>query len=157
MAAVVVAVDGGVELDVEGEPGVNSGDEAPPHAAEGIATERSTANPSIRRRHDAPPWCSALWFAVEVMTTPFGSSRRSGPVTQPSLVQVAGRSPIGRDLANTGLCARDRGARPPGAVGACFDTFGKEALADFAVYTPLEISARQWETSWRGDPMFLAR
>ena len=39
---------------------------------------------------------------------------------------------------------------------ACFETFGKEALADFAVYTPLEISAEQWSTSWGGDPMFLA-
>jgi GNAT superfamily N-acetyltransferase len=39
---------------------------------------------------------------------------------------------------------------------ACFDTFGKEVLADFAVYTPLQISARQWNTSWAGDPMFLA-
>ncbi len=39
---------------------------------------------------------------------------------------------------------------------ACFERFGQEALADFAVYTPLEISAAQWNTSWRGDPMFLA-
>ncbi|MGI8433949.1 MAG: GNAT family N-acetyltransferase [Nocardioidaceae bacterium] len=39
---------------------------------------------------------------------------------------------------------------------SCFGTFGKEALADFAVYTPLEISAEQWSTSWGGDPMFLA-
>ncbi len=29
-------------------------------------------------------------------------------------------------------------------------------LADFAVYAPLEISATQWDSSWRGDPMFLA-
>lgn len=29
-------------------------------------------------------------------------------------------------------------------------------LADCAVYTPLQISAAQWNTSWRGDPMFLA-
>ena len=39
---------------------------------------------------------------------------------------------------------------------ACFETFGAEVLADFAVYTPLQISAAQWNTSWRGDPMFLA-
>jgi GNAT superfamily N-acetyltransferase len=29
-------------------------------------------------------------------------------------------------------------------------------LPDFAAYTPLEVSAEQWNTSWRGDPMFLA-
>jgi GNAT superfamily N-acetyltransferase len=39
---------------------------------------------------------------------------------------------------------------------ACFEAFGTEVLADFALYTPLEISAEQWNTSWRGDPMFLA-
>lgn len=38
----------------------------------------------------------------------------------------------------------------------CFETFGKEVLADFALYTPLQISAEQWRTSWCGDPMFLA-
>lgn len=31
----------------------------------------------------------------------------------------------------------------PELWAACFDTFGKEALADFALYTPLEISAEQ--------------
>ena len=44
----------------------------------------------------------------------------------------------------------------PDLWAACFETFGKEVLADFAVYTPLEISAEQWNTSWYGDPMFLA-
>ena len=39
---------------------------------------------------------------------------------------------------------------------ACFETFGRPVLADFAVHTPLKISAEQWNTSWRGDPMFLA-
>ena len=38
----------------------------------------------------------------------------------------------------------------------CFESFGTEVLADFALYTPLDISAEQWNTSWRGDPMFLA-
>lgn len=47
-------------------------------------------------------------------------------------------------------------AERPELWAACFERFGKEALADFAVYTPLEISATQWNTSWRGDPMFLA-
>ena len=44
----------------------------------------------------------------------------------------------------------------PELWAACFETFGKEALADFAVYTPLDISAEEWNNSWRGDPMFLA-
>ena len=39
---------------------------------------------------------------------------------------------------------------------ACFETFGREVLADFAVYSPLEISAEQWNSTWYGDPMFLA-
>ena len=47
-------------------------------------------------------------------------------------------------------------SRRPDLWAACFETFGKEVLADFAVYTPLEISAEQWNTSWYGDPMFLA-
>jgi GNAT superfamily N-acetyltransferase len=44
----------------------------------------------------------------------------------------------------------------PDLWAAAYETFGKEALADFALYTPLEISAEQWSTSWVGDPMFLA-
>jgi mycothiol synthase len=44
----------------------------------------------------------------------------------------------------------------PELWAACFDTFGKQVLADFAVHTPLEINAKQWNTTWRGDPMFLA-
>ena len=48
--------------------------------------------------------------------------------------------------------ARER----PDLWSACFETFGKEVLADFALYAPLQISAAQWNTTWRGDPMFLA-
>ena len=44
----------------------------------------------------------------------------------------------------------------PELWAACFDTFGVEVLADFAVFEPLDISAEQWNTSWAGDPMFLA-
>jgi mycothiol synthase len=44
----------------------------------------------------------------------------------------------------------------PELWAACFDSFGRDVLADFALDTPLEISADQWNTSWRGDPMFLA-
>jgi GNAT superfamily N-acetyltransferase len=39
---------------------------------------------------------------------------------------------------------------------ASFETFGREVLADFAVFEPLEISAEQWNTSWAAEPMFLA-
>lgn len=44
----------------------------------------------------------------------------------------------------------------PDLWAACFGTFGKEVLADFALYTPLEISAERWNTEWCGDPMWLA-
>jgi GNAT superfamily N-acetyltransferase len=44
----------------------------------------------------------------------------------------------------------------PDLWAACFDSFGTEVLADFAVFEPLQISAEQWAASWAGDPMFLA-
>jgi GNAT superfamily N-acetyltransferase len=44
----------------------------------------------------------------------------------------------------------------PELWAACYERFGREVLADFALLTPLEITADQWETSWAGDPMFLA-
>ena len=44
----------------------------------------------------------------------------------------------------------------PDLWAACFETFGKEVLADFALYTPLQFSAEHWNTAWRGDPMWLA-
>ena len=44
----------------------------------------------------------------------------------------------------------------PELWAACYERFGREVLADFAVFSPLEISAEQWATSWAGDPMFLA-
>jgi GNAT superfamily N-acetyltransferase len=44
----------------------------------------------------------------------------------------------------------------PELWAACYETFGKEVLADFAVFSPLEVSAEQWNASWAGDPMFLA-
>lgn len=44
----------------------------------------------------------------------------------------------------------------PDLWAACFDTFGTEVLADFALANPLHITAEQWATSWAGDPMFLA-
>ena len=66
---------------------------------------------------------------------------------------------VGDEPAPTGLPADieviDASQRPD-LWAACYETFGKEVLADFALYTPLEISAEQWNTSWGGDPMFLA-
>lgn len=45
----------------------------------------------------------------------------------------------------------------PGRWAACFDTFGSEVLADFALYAPLDISLDQWTSDgWAGDPTFLA-
>jgi mycothiol synthase len=45
----------------------------------------------------------------------------------------------------------------PELWAACYDTFGTEVLADFALFEPLAITAEQWAASWAGDPMFLAR
>ena len=47
-------------------------------------------------------------------------------------------------------------AERPGLWAACFDRFGQEALAGFAVANPMQISAEQWNGYWAGDPMFLA-
>ncbi|MFL6003187.1 MAG: GNAT family N-acetyltransferase [Nocardioides sp.] len=47
-------------------------------------------------------------------------------------------------------------AERPELWAACFERFGTEVLADFALHAPLEISAEQWNTSWRGDHVFLA-
>jgi len=47
-------------------------------------------------------------------------------------------------------------AERPELWAACFERFGTEVLADFALHTPLEISAEQWNTSWRGGHVFLA-
>jgi mycothiol synthase len=47
-------------------------------------------------------------------------------------------------------------SRRPELWAACFETFGREVLADFALHTPLEVSAEQWNEDWGGDPMWLA-
>ena len=44
----------------------------------------------------------------------------------------------------------------PELWAVCFDRFGTEVLADFALHAPLEITAEQWNTSWRGEHVFLA-
>ena len=38
----------------------------------------------------------------------------------------------------------------------CYERFGREAVSDFAVDTPLQVTAERWTTSWLADPMFLA-
>jgi mycothiol synthase len=43
----------------------------------------------------------------------------------------------------------------PGTWEAAFERFGTEALADFAVDTPLDVSPERWARDWLGDPMFL--
>ena len=44
----------------------------------------------------------------------------------------------------------------PELWAACYERFGTEVLADFAVFQPLRITEQQWNDSWAGDPMFLA-
>ncbi|MBC2935050.1 GNAT family N-acetyltransferase [Nocardioides sp. zg-1228] len=44
----------------------------------------------------------------------------------------------------------------PGLWEAAYDGLGLEALADFAVDTPLDVTPERWATSWLADPMFLA-
>lgn len=44
----------------------------------------------------------------------------------------------------------------PGLWEAAYETFGLEALADFAVDTPLDVSPERWARDWLCDPMFLA-
>jgi mycothiol synthase len=44
----------------------------------------------------------------------------------------------------------------PDLWAACYESFGREVLADFALFEPLEISPEQWASSWAGEPMFLA-
>ena len=44
----------------------------------------------------------------------------------------------------------------PGLWEGCFESFGREALAGFAVDTPLDVSLERWTRDWLGEPMFLA-
>ena len=44
----------------------------------------------------------------------------------------------------------------PGLWEGCFERFGREALAGFAVDTPLDVTLERWTRDWLGDPMFLA-
>ena len=66
---------------------------------------------------------------------------------------------VGDEPAPTGLPAGVEvieARRHPELWAASFETFGREVLADFALHAALEISAEQWNTTWYGDPMFLA-
>jgi mycothiol synthase len=47
-------------------------------------------------------------------------------------------------------------AERPELWAECYQRFGTEVLGDFATTTPLEITAEEWESTWRGEPMFLA-
>jgi mycothiol synthase len=44
----------------------------------------------------------------------------------------------------------------PGLWAAAYERFGLEALAGFAVDTPLDVTPESWVRSWLADPMFLA-
>ncbi|WP_210503991.1 GNAT family N-acetyltransferase [Nocardioides xinjiangensis] len=44
----------------------------------------------------------------------------------------------------------------PGLWEAAYERFGREALAGFAVDTPLDVTPQGWVQSWRVDPTFLA-
>lgn len=50
------------------------------------------------------------------------------------------------------VAARER----PGLWEAAYERFGLEALSDFSVDTPLEVTPENWVREWLGDPMFLA-
>lgn len=47
-------------------------------------------------------------------------------------------------------------AEHPGLWSRAYEPFGREAMSDFALFAPLEISRERWEKEWAGDPMFLA-
>ncbi|GIM63025.1 hypothetical protein Pve01_79500 [Planomonospora venezuelensis] len=67
--------------------------------------------------------------------------RLSGPVEPPP-------APDGVEV----VTAQER----PGLWEAAYERFGLEALADFAVDTPLDVSPERWARDWLVDPMFLA-
>ena len=47
-------------------------------------------------------------------------------------------------------------AEHPDLWSRAYEPFGREAMSDFALYAPLEVSQEKWELDWAGDPMFLA-
>lgn len=69
-------------------------------------------------------------------------------------VRAVGDEPTPGDLAD-GVSVIQLSDRPE-MWAACYETFGREVLADFAVYVPLEVSKEKWNAEWAADPMFLA-
>lgn len=49
-----------------------------------------------------------------------------------------------------------RAQEHPGLWESAYDPFGLEALAGFAVDTPLDVTPERWARSWLADPMFVA-
>ena len=47
-------------------------------------------------------------------------------------------------------------AERPELWSSAYEPFGREAMSDFALYAPLEVTRERWEHEWAGDPMFLA-
>ena len=143
----------------------------------GVASRSETAGggfaaprvlPDYRRRGIG----SALLRALADHVTALGLPKLRGMVEDPGSLAFA---------AHFGFIERDRqieqvriigDEQPPGAQqdgvevitldqqpalwAASYDSFGKQVLADFATYEPLDVSAEQWNASWAGDPMFLA-
>ncbi len=81
----------------------------------------------------------------------FGFSEVNREIEQTYSVSVAPALPPLPDRIEV-VTAQQR----PGLWEECFERFGRESLADFAVDTPLEVSRERWTSVWLGDPMFLA-
>ncbi|MBG6136410.1 GNAT family N-acetyltransferase [Longispora fulva] len=43
-------------------------------------------------------------------------------------------------------------AERPELWAAAFDTLGRQAVSDFAVDRPIEVTAEEWERDWKGEP-----
>ncbi len=124
----------------------------PAHRHRGVGTAllrhlvehvESLGLPMVRATADDEP---SLAFARR-----FGFAEVNREVEQTYVVvaaPVVSPAPDGVEV----VTAQDR----PELWAACFDRFGREALADFAVDTPLDVSLERWTRDWLGDPMFLA-
>lgn len=69
-------------------------------------------------------------------------------------VRVVGAEPAPAPLADPVEVVRL--AEHPALWDQCYDAFGTEVLADFALHTPLQIDRDEWGTTWRGEHVFLA-
>ena len=114
-------------------------------------TARAPGRP--RRRAWATRRCAPEPTTTGRSPSPAGSaSRRS---TARSSRPTASPAPVEPTPAPDGIevvTAQER----PGLWEAAYERFGLEALADFAVDAPLEVTPEGWTRSWLGDPMFLA-